>query len=1567
MTPRKRSATKLNQPPASKRRRSSRPGRPYQTPIPATDPDNTNIPHLTNTDYTVGWICALEVELAASRAMLDKKHAAFPQDEKDPNTYSLGQLGQHNVVLACLGSGTTGTNSAAIAAANMLRSFPNIRFSLMVGIGGGVPSEPNDDPRKDIRLGDVVVCNPGTKYGGVVQYDFGKTIESGEFIHTSSLNKPPTILLTGVSMLRAQHLENGSAIPQYISRMLASRPIMKQDFQYQGPEHDRLFEADYDHKDSSGSCRNCDETRILYREPRATNDPVIHYGLIASANQVMRHGATRERLRQEHGMLCFEMEAAGLMDNFPCLVVRGICDYSDSHKNKRWQEYAAAVAAAYAKELLETISVAQVTSTKEAVEVMQFSQQHSEILDWLTKADYGATHADTLKKRQLGTGKWFLQHQLFAAWRNGDIRTLFCPGIPGAGKTIIASVVIECIWPAQHDRESGVAFLYCSYGRKNEQTTEELLAILLRQLAEHHPSIPNSVKLLHASHMREKTRPSLQNLYDTLCDVAKSYKRLFLVVDALDECLDGTRRAVLLQLRNLQKTTGLLLMVTSRYLDTLEQEFKGDAQIEIRADAGDVNSYLDGQRATLSECLRADSALWQTVKDRIAGTVDGMFLLATLHLNALKGKRTRGDIKDTLEILPTGYNALQEAYDSAVQRIERQSEDDRNWAQSILSWLVHACRPLKPKELQEALAIRMEHRQLQKEYMPRLGEVTSLCAGLVVYNEENSLVQLAHYTTREYFSDTQRQPDWIRNAPVVISKTCLVYLGFTTFAGGYASHDREFEERLAQNAFLDYAARYWGNHARGQPECDIGNMILEFLMQPTNVSCCVQVTHTSKYRYKGYTQKFPKNVTGLQVAASFGLKGTTGMLLAANADVNAADSTGRTALQVAASGGHLEIVEKLLAANADANAAAAAAKYGRTALQAAAEGGHLETVERLLAANADVNAADAYGRTALQVAASGGHLETVEKLLAANADVNAAAAAAYGGRTALQAAARGGHLETVEKLLAANADVNAAAAVYGGRTVLQAAAEGGHLETVEKLLAANADVNAAAAADGGRTALQAAAEGGHLETVERLLAANADVNAAATAYYGGRTALQAAARGGHLETVERLLAANADVNAAAAAYGGRTALQAAARGGHLETVERLLAANADVNAAAAYGGRTALQAAASGGHLETVERLLAANADVNAAAAAYGGRTALQAAASGGHLETVERLLAANADVNAAAAAAADGGRTALQAAAEGGHLETVERLLAANADVNAAATAYYGGRTALQAAAEGGHLETVEKLLAANADVNAAATADGGRTALQAAAEGGHLETVEKLLAANADVNAAAAAYGGRTALQAAASGGHLETVERLLAANADVNAAATADSGRTALQAAAEGGHLETVEKLLAANADVNAAATADSGRTALQAAAEGGHLETVEKLLAANADVNAAATADSGRTALQAAAEGGHLETVEKLLAANADVNAAATADSGRTALQAAAEGGHLETVERLLAANADVNAAAAAGGGRTALQAAAEGGHLEIVERLKLAINNSNDANHPTHHLTYHLNT
>ncbi|KAL6897683.1 hypothetical protein GGI43DRAFT_424030 [Trichoderma evansii] len=234
----------------------------------------------------------------------------------------------------------------------MRRSFPNIDFCLMVGIGGGAPSEPRDDPNEDIRLGDVVVSCPSVNSGGVLQYDFGKTMREGKFFQTGVLNKTSVVLSNIVSTLRARHRISESSIPQYISRMLESNEKMQTRFCHPGLEHDQLFRVDYEHPNGELSCRSCDREALVLRKPRKDTDPTIHYGLIGSANQVMRHGPTRERLRDEKNIICFEMEAAGLMDIFSCLVVRGICDYADSHKNKKWQPYAAVVAAAYAKEVL---------------------------------------------------------------------------------------------------------------------------------------------------------------------------------------------------------------------------------------------------------------------------------------------------------------------------------------------------------------------------------------------------------------------------------------------------------------------------------------------------------------------------------------------------------------------------------------------------------------------------------------------------------------------------------------------------------------------------------------------------------------------------------------------------------------------------------------------------------------------------------------------------------------------------------------------------------------------------------------------------------------------------------------------------------------------------------------------------------------------------------------------------------------------------------------------------------------------------------------------------------------
>src|SRR2546423_1668610 len=319
------------------------------------------LPALSHQDYKVGWICALSTELTAAMAMLDEQHPPLWQHVQDSNTYTLGKIGKHNVVIACLPAGQMGNNPAATVASQMRYSFGAIRFGLMVGIGGGVPSEEHD-----IRLGDVVVSNPGKRDGGVIQYDFGRTEAEGRFVRSGWLNAPPTVLLTALSTLKARHTIWEHQLVHYLSAV--DTPRLRSKFTYQGVENDILFKAEYDHVTDAASCDQCDKTMLVARPRRDETLPQIHYGTIASGSRVMRHGKTRERWRRESDVLCFEMEAAGLMDTFPCLVIRGICDYADSHKNKRWQEYAAATAAAYAKELLDVIPIDQVARTQKAVE-----------------------------------------------------------------------------------------------------------------------------------------------------------------------------------------------------------------------------------------------------------------------------------------------------------------------------------------------------------------------------------------------------------------------------------------------------------------------------------------------------------------------------------------------------------------------------------------------------------------------------------------------------------------------------------------------------------------------------------------------------------------------------------------------------------------------------------------------------------------------------------------------------------------------------------------------------------------------------------------------------------------------------------------------------------------------------------------------------------------------------------------------------------------------------------------------------------------------------------------------
>lgn len=354
--------------------------------------------------YRVGWICAVTTEYTAACVLLDEEYDPPPllAPFGDKNLYTCGRIGHLHVVITCLPKGRYGLSSAANVAKDMLRSFPSIQFRLMVGIGGGAPTKKND-----IRLGDVVVSVPNGRSGGVIHYEFGKTVQNKEFIPGGHLNSPPEILLNAVQKLAALHERNGHRIVQSVNNMIMQKPRLSSKFSRPPEDRDFLFQSTYLHPDESAECHDCcciDDTTTVSRPPRAVevdegNIVQVHHGVIASADRLMKDATLRDRLAESEGVQCFEMEAAGLMHSFSCLVIRGICDYSDTHKNDVWQGYAAATAASYAKELL---GVVPVQTTNEGSEISPGSTPFRRVtsMDQESRDDFGQAWLNSISRNE---------------------------------------------------------------------------------------------------------------------------------------------------------------------------------------------------------------------------------------------------------------------------------------------------------------------------------------------------------------------------------------------------------------------------------------------------------------------------------------------------------------------------------------------------------------------------------------------------------------------------------------------------------------------------------------------------------------------------------------------------------------------------------------------------------------------------------------------------------------------------------------------------------------------------------------------------------------------------------------------------------------------------------------------------------------------------------------------------------------------------------------------------------------------------------------------------------------
>ncbi|KAL9629144.1 MAG: hypothetical protein Q9204_005444 [Flavoplaca sp. TL-2023a] len=295
--------------------------------------------------YTIGWIAPMPVEFSPALALLE--HDTTLHVANDSNIYKAGRIGNHHVVMVTLDK--IGLGGIPSVAAGMYASFRNLEHLLLVGLGGGSPDYAFGE---QMVLGDVVVSRQ------VEHLDCGRRTPNGfEFSHQTYL--PSTALQKAVNTLRAIHSLHGTQIPRALQKIREKlRRTIRDSPEDPGPDADHLFDPDYHHKDKVELCEECcDPGRSKSRQdrgPKAYRDkdsPIVHYGTIGSGNSLVVGSKEREQLYHEFGAICFEMEAAALMD-YRCLVIRGISDYSDSHKNYAWQQYAAATAAAYAQELI---------------------------------------------------------------------------------------------------------------------------------------------------------------------------------------------------------------------------------------------------------------------------------------------------------------------------------------------------------------------------------------------------------------------------------------------------------------------------------------------------------------------------------------------------------------------------------------------------------------------------------------------------------------------------------------------------------------------------------------------------------------------------------------------------------------------------------------------------------------------------------------------------------------------------------------------------------------------------------------------------------------------------------------------------------------------------------------------------------------------------------------------------------------------------------------------------------------------------------------------------------------
>ncbi|KAK8111993.1 uncharacterized protein PG998_008450 [Apiospora kogelbergensis] len=537
------------------------------------------------------------------------------------------------------------------------------------------------------------------------------------------------------------------------------------------------------------------------------------------------------------------------------------------------------------------------------------------ILEWVTDINFGEKYSDCLKKRLEGTGEWLLNSSEYQKWLATPSQILLCSGMPGAGKTIISSTVIEHLESQSLNTDTALAYLYCDYNKKNHQTIEQLMLNLLKQLAWHKHPLPVAVTALHNQHALKHTRPQLKQIMEALRMVADEFSRVFVVVDALDEysTQHESRRDFVNRLLTLQDKAHLSLFVTSRPITEITDGFLGHGHITMNSNGMDIRHYLSDRAPGVISFTAEKETLLDEIIKTISKASKGMFLLAAFHLDSLKDKVRKRDIEAALTKMSYPSQSTKEIYESVyndtMERICCQLPGHKKWAMQVLGWLTYNMRPLKVVELQHALEMEPGRTTLElDENMFQADYLSSICAGLVTVETISGTIQLVHYTTQEYLrSFTHR---WFPKIHSIIVTSCVTYISLQELSTSLM--DESNDELQQKYPFYDYAIRSWLDHAlhiSWEEDNTTAQVILSYLQKVPNGV----VMYWYRVKDMWYYQR---RSTGLHIAAGLGCQ-TIILGMLNHHSIDERDSHGQAPLSYAIDMGQLGAAQFLVELGAE--------------------------------------------------------------------------------------------------------------------------------------------------------------------------------------------------------------------------------------------------------------------------------------------------------------------------------------------------------------------------------------------------------------------------------------------------------------------------------------------------------------------------------------------------------------------------------------------------------------------------------------------------------------------------